>query len=156
MAASFDTENREDTNLYIILIARLFEHIYLLFEHIAISLFVLKEYNSTKEFFDENLQKESKVSIWAPLKKARLKTVKNRNTKVHYVTHSKLHQLKWHWDFRTIAVLNTVPGSKINRKEIVRNYECSSLNRSFSCVSNLQNHGGDRKSFGSYMQSGIP
>ena len=87
--------------------------------------------------------------MWAPFKKARLKRMKNSNKNAHYITNSKLHQLERCRDlFKTIVVLNTVPGSNINRKEIIGNYECSSLTRSFFPVSNLENHGGDRKSFG--------
>ena len=65
------------------------------------------------------------------IKKARLKGMKNSNTKAHYVTDGKLHQLERHCDlFRTISVLNTVPGSNINKKGIIVNYGYSSLARS--------------------------
>ena len=73
--------------------------------------------------------------------------MKNSNTKTHYVTDRKLHQLKRHCDlFRTIAVLNTVPGSNINIKEVIGNYECSSLARNLFDASGLPNHSGERKS----------
>ena len=49
--------------------------------------------------------------------------MKNSNTNDHYVTDSKLHQLDRHCDLlRTIVVLDTVPGSNINIKEIIENY----------------------------------
>ena len=73
--------------------------------------------------------------------------MKNSNTKAHYVTDSKLHRLERHCDlFRAIVVLNTAPGSNINIKEIISNYECSSLARSLFDASGLPNHGGDGKS----------
>ena len=81
------------------------------------------------------------------IKKARLKGKKNSNTKAHYVTDGKLHQLERHCDlFRTIAVLNTVPGSNINIKRVIGNVECSSLARSWLNTSGLPNYGGDGKS----------
>ena len=46
-----------------------------------------------KSFIDERLQKESTISIWAPLKKAKLKGNKSSNTKAQYVNYIKLHQL---------------------------------------------------------------
>ena len=50
--------------------------------------------------------------------------------KAHYVTDGKLHQPERHCGlFRTITVLNTVPGSNIKMKDIIGNYECSSLAR---------------------------
>ena len=89
-----------------------------------------------------------KKEIWAPLKKPRLKRNKNSSTKAHYVTHSKLHQLEGHCDlFRKIAVLNTIPGSIINIKEIIGNYDCSSLTPIIFGVRDLPNHDLDRKSF---------
>ena len=48
--------------------------------------------------------------------------------------------------FRTIAVLNTVPGSNINMNRIIGNVECSSLARSWLDTSGLSNYGGDGKS----------
>ena len=94
-------------------------------------LFLSKENISTKNFFDENLRRESTINIWAPLKKVRLKGMKNSNTKAHYVTYGKLHQLKRHCDlFRAIAVLNTISGNNVDIKGIISNYECSSLARS--------------------------
>ena len=81
------------------------------------------------------------------VKKIRSKGMKNSNTKAHYLTDGKWHQLERHcWFFRTIAVLNTAPGSNINIKEIIGNYECSSLARRLFDASSLPNHGGDRKS----------
>ena len=69
--------------------------------------------------------------------------MKNSNTKAHYVTDGKLHWLEGHCDlFRTIAVLNTVSDSNINIKEIIGNYECFSLARSFFDASGLSNHSG--------------
>ena len=150
MAATFDSvklqyTDREDTNLYNILTARLIKYNV---KRVILSTHV-KGIQLYKEFVDEKLRKDSTVSIWAPLKKARLKRMKNRNTKAHYVTDGKLQQLERHCDlFRTIAVLNTVPGSNINIKEIIENYECSSLTRSLFDVSDSPNHGGDRKLFG--------
>ena len=68
--------------------------------------------------------------------------MKNSNTKAHYLTDGKWHQLERHcWFFRTIAVLNTAPGSNINIKEIIGNYECSSLARRLFDASSLPNHG---------------
>ena len=48
--------------------------------------------------------------------------------------------------FRTIAVLNTVPATNLNIKEIIGNYKCSSLARSWLDASVLPSHGSDRKS----------
>ena len=45
-----------------------------------------------------------------------------------------------------MAILNTVPGSNINIKEIIGTYECSSLARSLFDASGLPNHCGDEKS----------
>ena len=61
--------------------------------------------------------------------------MKNSNTKAHYVTDSKLHQIERHCDlFKTIVVLNTVPGNNINIKEIILNYDF--INQElFSCQS---------------------
>ena len=73
--------------------------------------------------------------------------MKNSNTKAHYVTDGKSHQLERHCDlFRKIAVLNTVPGSNIKIKKIIGNYECSSLARSLFDATGLPNYGGDGKS----------
>ena len=73
--------------------------------------------------------------------------IKNSNTNAHYVTDGKLHQLERHCDlFRTIAVLNTNPGSNKNIKEITGNYECSSLARSLFGATGLPNHDGNTKS----------
>ena len=73
--------------------------------------------------------------------------MKNSKTKAHYVTDGKLDQLERYCDlFRTIAVLNTIPGNNINIKEIIGNYECSSLARTLFDASGLRNHGGDGKS----------
>ena len=47
---------------------------------------------------------------------------------------------------RTIAVLNTIPGSNMNIKEIICNYECALLARSLTDASGLPDHGGDGKS----------
>ena len=100
-----------------------------------------------KKFIDERLRRKSSISIWDPLKKARLKGMKNSNTKAHSVTDGKSHQLERHCDlFRKIAVLNTVPGSNINIKKIIGNYECSSLARSLFDATGLPNYGGDGKS----------
>ena len=58
-----------------------------------------------------------------------------------------LLQLERHCDLlRTIAVLNTVPVSNINIKEIIGNYECSSLAKSLFHASGLLNDGGNGKS----------
>ena len=65
----------------------------------------------------------------------------------HYATDCYLYQLERHCDlFRTSTVLNAVPGSNINIKEIIGNYACSSLARSLSDASGLQSPGGDGKS----------
>ena len=73
--------------------------------------------------------------------------MENSITQAHYVTDGKLHQLERHCDlFRTIAVLNTVPDSNINIKEIIGNYECSSSARSLFDSSGLPNPGFDGKS----------
>ena len=70
---------------------------------------------------------ESTISIWFPLK--------------------SLHQLERHCDlFGTIAILNTIPDSNINIKELIGNYECSSLDRSLSDTSDLTYHGAYGKS----------
>ena len=107
---------------------------------------MLKEYNSTKKILMKASEK-SAVSIWAPLKRATLKGMRNSNRKAHYVTEDKLHQLERHCDLlRAIAVLNTIPGGNINIKLIISNYECSSLARSLFDVSCLPNHGDDGKS----------
>ena len=69
---------------------------------------------------------KSQQSAFGLLKRATLKGMRNSNTKTHYINDSKLHQLDRHCDlFGTIAVLNTIPGSNINIKEITDNYECS-------------------------------
>ena len=71
----------------------------------------------------------------------------NSITKSQYVTDGKLHQPEQNYDvFRTIAVLNTIPGSDINIKEIIGNYEDFSLARSFFDASCLPNHNGGEKS----------
>ena len=62
LVATFDTvklqrTDREDTNLYNILTACLFKHIYLLSEHITFCLFMLKEYNSTKNLLMKSFRK---------------------------------------------------------------------------------------------------
>ena len=73
--------------------------------------------------------------------------MRNSNTKAHHVNDSKFHQLERHCDFfRTVDVLNIVPGSNIIIKEIIGNYECSSLAKGLFNVSGLPNHGSDRKS----------
>ena len=72
--------------------------------------------------------------------------MKSSNTKAHYVTDGKLHQLERQLLFRTIALVNTVPGSNINITEMIGNYECSSLARSLFDANGLPNHGGDGKS----------
>ena len=70
--------------------------------------------------------------------------MRKSNTKVHYVSHSELQQLERHCDLlRATAVLNTLPGSNINIKLIISNYECSSLARSLFDVCGLPNHGGN-------------
>ena len=45
--------------------------------------------------------------------------------------------------FRIKTVLDTVSGSDINIKEVIGNYECSSLARKLFETSGLQNHGVD-------------
>ena len=49
--------------------------------------------------------------------------------------------------FRTVAILNTVPGSNINIKEIIGIYEYYSLARSLFDVSGLPNYCDDEKSY---------
>ena len=63
--------------------------------------------------------------------------MKNKNAQAHYVAKGKLHQLERHCDFGTIVVCNTIPGSNINIKEIIGNYECSSLAGSLFDASGL-------------------
>ena len=73
--------------------------------------------------------------------------MKNSSTKAHYNTDCKLHQLERHCDlFSKISVLNTDPGSNIKIKEIIGNYECTSLARSLFDASCLPNYGGEGKS----------
>ena len=72
--------------------------------------------------------------------------MKNKNAKAHYVAKGKFHQLERHCDFRTIVVRNTIPGSNINIKGIIGNYECSSLAGSLFDASGLPNHDVDGKS----------
>ena len=93
-------------------------------------LFVLKEKNTTRNLLLKGFW-ESAINIWAPLKKATSKGIKNSNTKTPYVTDHKWQHLERHCDlFRTVAILNTFDGNKINTKKIIGNYECSSLARS--------------------------
>ena len=76
-----------DANLYKILTGRLFKDN---IKRVILSIHV-KGIQLYKEFMDKRFWKESTVSIWAPLKKARLKRMKNSSTKAHYVTDGKLH-----------------------------------------------------------------
>ena len=73
--------------------------------------------------------------------------MENSNTKAQYVTNGKLYQLERHGDlFRTKVVLNIIPGSNINIKEIIGKYECFLLTRSLFDINGLPNHGSDVRS----------
>ena len=92
LAATFDTvklqfTDREDANLYNILTGRIFK------DNVKRDVLSIhfKGKQLYKVFIDERLRRESTISICAPLKKERLKRMKNSNTKAHYVTNGKLH-----------------------------------------------------------------
>ena len=73
--------------------------------------------------------------------------MKNSNANSHYVINSKLHQLETHVDlFRTILVLNAIPGSNINIKEIIGKYERFLLTKSLFDATGLPNHGSNERS----------
>ena len=73
----------EDTNLYNILTYRLFE------DNVKRAAFLsihVKGKQLFKEFINERVRRKSTINIWAPLRKARLKGMKNSNTKAHYIS----------------------------------------------------------------------
>ena len=88
---------------------------------------MLTEHNSTRNLLMKSFRKSQKSALGS-IKQVRLNRMKNRKIKAHFVTDSKSHQLQRHCDLlRTIVVLNIIPGSNINIKEIIENCECSSL-----------------------------
>ena len=97
-------------------------------------LFELNVIQVDKEFIDERLQNKSTMSILTPGKKTRLN--KERKTVTREIFYL----------FRTISIVNTIPGSNISMKEIIGNYQCFSLARSLFDTCGLLNYGGDRKS----------
>ena len=82
--------------------------------------------------------------------------MRNSTKKFQYVNDGKFHQVGYHYDlFRTITVLNNFPGSNINFKEIIGNYECSSLQNGLFDARVLPNYGGTENQIW-YMQFAIP
>ena len=142
--AKLQFTDREDTKRHNISACHLFKDNVKRVEFLSIH---VKGKQLYKEFINERLQRKSTINIWAPLRKARLKGMKNSNTEAHYVTDGKLHQLERHCHlFRKIAVLNTVPSSTMNIEEIIGYYQCPSKARSLFDATSLPNHGGDGKS----------
>ena len=142
LAATFDIvklqfAGREDLNLYNILTGRLYKDNV---KRDILSIHV-KGKQLYKEFIDERLQRESTISIWAPLKESKIKRNEKQQCKGSLCHRWQITSTRErHCDlFRTIAVLNTVPGSNISIKEIIGNYACCSLARSLFDANGLPN-----------------
>ena len=72
--------------------------------------------------------------------------MKNSTSNASYVNDGEFGQLGRHFDLsRTTTILNNVPCSNINIKEIIGNYECSLLAKGFFDATGLPNYRCDEK-----------